>query len=164
MQALFELFFTFFFFPSLFFSLSLFLGAAFFSFFWFLHLFAFNSFSFFTQKSVAKIIVNKNINQRQKKAKRCKNQKKEKRLHLKKRREKNKEGKKRKRKKEFRSACILLSPCAELYCIVCLNQVQDEFRPVTQTSLGLLFNLAISKLNYCYSLLLYCACPSSTFF
>ena len=53
------------------------------------------------------------------KAKRCKNQKKEKTAP--KKREKNKEGKKKKVKKKFRSACILLSHCAELYCIVCLN-------------------------------------------
>jgi len=38
-----------------------------------------------------------------------------------KKRENNKEGKKKKVKKEFTSACILLSPCAELYGIACLN-------------------------------------------
>ena len=54
--------------------------------------------------------------------------------HLKKER-KNKEGKKKKVKKKFRSACILLSPCAKLYCIACLNLILDQGRRVLLAAL-----------------------------
>jgi hypothetical protein len=44
--------------------------------------------------------------------------------------EKKERAKKKEVKKEFRSACILLSPLAELYCCL-LDQVQDEVRLAT---------------------------------